>query len=167
MDIDSFRAHLVATLSRTHSGLRLEVAATEIARYFGGQAHEIGFFQVELNSRLAYFRWPPSQIGMTFSLNAFASSLVTTTARQRQGVINNSFASTPHLHMFENTLADREQRIPIQKIMSAPAVDGELLRWIIQMTRKGKTIDEAGPDFTETELNHLQQIAVAIAPLLL
>jgi hypothetical protein len=166
MEIDSFLDHLVGVLNRTHASLRVEAAATEIASYFGVQPHEIGFFQVNPASRMAYFRWPFPQNGVSIPLKSFSTSLVTATARQRRGIVNNGFAKTPHLHMLEFTLANPEQRIPIQKIMSAPVADGEVLRWIIQVGRKGKTIGDAGPDFTESDLAELEKIAAAIAPLM-
>lgn len=168
MDFDSFLEQFVGTLTRTQPVLRMEAAATGIARYFAVQTHEIGFFQVDTASRLAYFRWPLPKNGntITFPLKSFSSSLVTTTARQRQGILNNSFGSTPHLHMFEHTLADPEQRISIQKIMSVPVADDEKLRWIIQVARKGNTIGEAGPDFTASDLEQLEKIATALARLL-
>ena len=67
--------------------------------------------------------------------------------------------------MFELSLAEKEHCIPLQKVMSAPCVDGDVLRWIIQVSRKGHTAEEAGADFTAQDLARLEQIAATVATL--
>lgn len=164
MTIDDFSPHFAKTLVATPTKQRLETAATEIAAFFAVTPHEVAFFQVESSGRSAVFRWPP-QAGstMNISLKSYGSSLVSATAREERGFINNAFVTTPHLHMFEHVLAEPQQRIPVQKIMSAKVSADGVLRGIIQVCRKGKSRDEAGADFTAEDLGQLEQIATILA----
>lgn len=164
MTIDDFCPQLAKTLFAVATRQRLETAASEIADFFAVTPHEVAYFAVDSNGRSAVFRWPP-QAGNTMNipLTSFGSSLVSATAREERGFINNAFVTTPHLHMFEHVLAEPQQRIPVQKIMSARvSVDGTL-RGIIQVCRKGKNRDEAGADFTPDDLLHLEQLAAILA----
>lgn len=167
MNIESFCRQLAFGLSSAPQEKRPEMAACEIARFFEVQEHEIGLFQINPVSHMAVLRAPLS-IGnpATIPVQSIASSQLVSTIREQRGFIDNNFSRTPHLHMVERTLAEREQRIPVQKIMSAPlAAEGEV-RWVIQVTRKGKTRDEAGVDFTEADLRYLENMVNAVAGLL-
>lgn len=167
MNIESFCRQLAVGLSSVPQEKRAEMTACEIALFFEVQEHEIGLFQINPISHMAVLRAPLS-IGnpATIPIQSIASSQLVSTVREQRGSIDNNFSRTPHLHMVERTLAEREQRVPVQKIMSAPiAAEGEV-RWVIQVTRKGKTRDEAGADFTEGDLRHLENMAKAVAGLL-
>lgn len=164
MTIDDFCPHLAKTLVGTATKQRLETAAGEIATFFAVTPHEVAYFQVDSSGRSAVFRWPP-QAGstMNISLKSYGSSLVSATAREERGFINNAFVTTPHLHMFEHVLAEPQQRVPVQKIMSTRVSADGTLRGIIQVCRKGKNRDESGADFTPENLDHLEQIAAILA----
>lgn len=164
MSIETLCPKLAKLLFAALPAARLETAAGEIATFFGVQTHEVAYFQLDANGRNATFRWPP-QSGLTLDvpIKSHGSSLLCTTAREERGFINNAFATTPHLHMFEHALAEREQRVPIQKIISAPIVKDGTVRGIVQVCRKGKSVADAGADFSETDLRNLEQINTVLA----
>jgi GAF domain-containing protein len=164
MPIATFCPKLAKLLFAALPSARLETAAGEIAAFFSVQPHEVAYFQVDATRRSAVFRWPPqSGLTMDIPIKSHGSSLLCATAREERGFINNSFATTPHLHMFEHVLAEREQRIPVQKIISVPVVRDGTLRGILQVCRKGKSAVDAGLDFTGADLQHLEQIATVLA----
>lgn len=162
MSVDDFRPRLAKILFAAPPRERLAVAAGEIAAYFGVDAHEVAYFQVDSGGRNAVFRWPPSN-NINIPLKSFSTSLLSATAREQRGFVNNAFATTPHLHMFEHALDEREQRVPVQKIMSVPLLDGSEVRGILQVCRKGRTLAEAGADFGDAELQELQQVGAVLA----
>ena len=164
MPIEQLRQKLAKLLFAALPAARLETAAGEVAAHFGVQPHEVAYFQVDGARRAAIFRWPP-QSGMTMDIpiKSHGSSLLCATAREERGFINNAFATTPHLHMFEHVLAEREQRIPVQKIISAPVLKDGTLRGIVQVSRKGRSAAEAGADFSETDLRDLEAITLVLA----
>ena len=87
-------------------------------------------------------------------------SLVATTASERRGIMSNGFASTPHLFVFESY--GREKNPPIQKIMSVPMLDGDQLKGVIQVCRKGEDGEASLKNFTEPELAALSEMAKVI-----
>lgn len=167
MTAEDFCSHFTRILASAGSDLRLELAAREIAAFFAVEPHEVGIFLVDSGGRTASFRWPPhSGSAINIPLKSFVSSLVAATARERCGIVDNDFAKTPHLHMFEHGLTERDQRVTVQRIMSVPvsAADGALCA-ILQVSRKGKTLEESGPAFSEFNLKALERIAVEFARL--
>lgn len=167
MHTDTFCRHLAAVLATAAAEHRLEALAGELAGFFKVQSHEIGLFKLDKTGRSALFVWPPHRLAqeVRIPIKSFAASLVSATARTCRGSINNTFAATSHLHMFEHALVEREHCIPMQKVMTAPGADGEQLRWIVQISRKGRTLAEAGPDFTDEQLQELEVITRFIATL--
>lgn len=165
MTIESFCRTLADLLTAAGPSGRLEGAARAIAGFFGAEPHEVGFFQVDRNGVVATFCWPPTQFGRlpNIPIKSFGTSLLSTTAREQRGFIDNTFATTPHLHILEHVLAEREQRIPVQKIMSVPIIEEAMLRSVLQVSRKGKTAAEAGADFTPADLEMLEQVATVLA----
>jgi hypothetical protein len=137
----------------------LNSIAAEISSFFSVRTHEIGIFSVNRKKHEINFLWPE---GMTntghIPLNA-VNSLVARTANELVTTLDNSFAKSRHLFMFEHMLAEKSDRITIQKIISVPVVaDGEA-KAVIQVVRKGKTQAEAGDDFSEHDLADLVKIA--------
>ncbi|MDF1581381.1 MAG: GAF domain-containing protein [Desulfuromonadales bacterium] len=167
MNIDAFCQHLLKIYSATERERRLEMIVREIAAFFGVRSHEVGLFKIDPAGRNASLSWPPSRRGsmVNFPLKSFVTSLVALTIKDRQPRIDNTFADTNHLHMMERTPDDPEHRLPIQKIISVPAIWDNSVRWVIQVSRKGRTPDEAGADFTAVELDQLERIAATIGQL--
>lgn len=166
MEIENFCRNLSELLTGMPVSLRIETAAHEIASFFAVKPHEVAYFRIT-DGRSATFVWPPPKSGAMTSvpLKAFATSLMSATAREERSFVDNTFHATPHLHMFEHMLADQEQRIPVQKIMSVPVIDHGTLIAVLQVSRKGKSHDAAGPDFTPADLAQLVTISSTLAPL--
>jgi len=167
MTTDTFCRKLTELVTASVTEQRLEIVAHELAAHFAVKPHEVGLFKFDSAGRTAAFVWPPQQLANTLKIpvKLFNTALVSTTAQQLRGSIDNAFAQTPHLHMFEQALTEREHRLPLQKVMTAPGLKEDRLQWIIQISRKGHTRDEAGPDFTAEELNRLETVAGCLATL--
>ncbi|TLM63139.1 MAG: hypothetical protein FDZ69_12420 [Deltaproteobacteria bacterium] len=144
---------------------QLEQVAGILAAHFRVSPHEVGLFRFDAAGRTATFLWPPQDLGSAVKIpvKLFTTSLVSTTARDQRGSIDNAFADTPHLHMFEQALTEREHRLPLQKVMTAPGMTEEKLLWIVQISRKGRTRAEAGADFTPAQLRELEVLADCLA----
>lgn len=169
MNVETFCRHLEHAVAAAWPEQRLETLAGELALFFRVDPHEVGLFKLETDGRMAVFVWPPHRMDTAIKIpvSSFTTSLISATARQRQGSIDNAFASTRHLHMFEHALTDKEHCVPLQKVMTAPAVKNDKLVWIVQISRKAKSLSEADPDFTNLELKQLEQIAQTLPDLLL
>lgn len=134
---------------------KLEVIAGSLGAVFGVSSDEVAIFSLDESREVLVFVWPHSLKGIgSIPLNAHRC-LVTKTAMENKGGLDNSFASTPHLYMFEHFLSAKEARVPIQKIMSVPVMSGDHLKGVVQIARKGFDRDSAGVDFTTADLSLL------------
>ncbi len=164
MTVEEFCTELAARLAAAREpAARLELAAREIGEFFGVQPHEVAFFTVDARQNTILFRWPQSLAAAAHIPLRAVNSLVAKTANKRRSTIDNAFAASRHLFMFEHLLADKEERVPMQKVMSVPVVTGDAVQGVIQVTRKGATPEEAGADFTPGDLAALEWIAAIAA----
>jgi len=142
---------------------RLRFAAEELALFFAVRTHEIGIFRVNPNKHEIVFLWPQGMTGYGhIPLNAI-NSLVAKTANDRAATLDNLFAGSRHLFIFEHMLAEKSDRIPLQKIMSAPIIDGDEVWGVLQISRKAPSLTEAGADFTSRDIEDLKAITTMIA----
>ena len=167
MDANIFCLNLTRALTETPEGKKPEVLAQELAGFFNVESHEVGLFRLDSAELFATFIWPENKLCQSIKVpvNASSTSILSATVKKRVGSMDNSFSSSQHLHMVEHSLLDREHCLPLQKVMAAPVIAGEKVRWVIQISRKGKTLPEAGTDFTAEQLHDLEVICRHIATL--
>lgn len=142
---------------------RVETIAASLGTAFGVGRDEVAIFSFDKSREVLVFIWPHSlkSIG-SIPLNAHRC-LVTKTALELKGSMDNSFASTPHLYMFEHFLSEKEKRVPIQKIMSAPIMSGSTFKGVVQVARKGLDRESSGADFSVADLELLTSAARIVA----
>ena len=139
-----------------------------IGKNFGVQTHEVAILRLTPDERSLRFLtpknlWPVGQIPLSSS-----NTLVARTVHEKRPVVINNFCAVPHASVFEGVpIAEDNRGDPIQKIMSSPVIVAMKVIGVVQVSRKGKTPDEAGPDFTYPELHTLKTISDALAPCLL
>jgi hypothetical protein len=74
----------------------------------------------------------------------------------------------PHASVFEGVrFSEEESAQPIQKIMSSPILLGQRAIGVLQVSRKGTSLGDAGADFTQSQLRELKTISDALAPCIL
>ncbi len=153
MNPEIFRESFEKSIAAASSPIqKYEVIAASVAAAFNIKEDEVALFSYDISRDALVFIWPQSlkSVG-SIPLNAHRC-LVSKTAIERKGVLDNGFASTPHLYMFEHFLSDKAKRVPIQKIMSVPIIIEDTLRGVIQAARKGPDRDSSGADFSSADL---------------
>ncbi|MGC2330609.1 MAG: GAF domain-containing protein [Candidatus Acidiferrales bacterium] len=139
-----------------------------IGKNFGVQWHEVAILGLTPDERSLRFLSPDGlriigQIPLS-STNALAAR----TAREKRSELINHFSVVPHASVFEGVpISETERGDPIQKIMSAPIAVGHKVIGVLQVSRKGKAMADAGADFTYPQLRELKTIADALAPCVL
>jgi signal transduction protein with GAF and PtsI domain len=139
---------------------KIEAAVNALCRIYGVERNEVAIFRVDTRLDCFSFLWPPEMRksgSIPFSANR---SLVSTTAGEKRGLMDNSFSTTPHLFVFESY---GKERSAIQKIMSVPMLKGEELMGVIQVCRKGEDLDMTLRNFTQPELDALEELAKVVA----
>ncbi len=133
-----------------------------LAQLFGVRLTEVGLlFRDRYCLKFLY----PIELQAAGSIPLSGSAVAARTATTKKADLFNNFAKIPHRSIFESIkLRDGEAPQPIQKLMSAPIIgaDGEVIG-VVQISRKGDTPREAGPDFTRENLQTLQDTAKVIA----
>ena len=141
---------------------RLDAAAEALAKAFTVRPDEVAIFSFDPGSDALRFLWPKKlRTAGTVPLSAHRS-LVAKTAQERSATLDNAFATTPHVFIFERLRLDITGGV-IQKIMSVPMVAGDELKGVIQVSRKGEERETCGPDFSQGNLNALSRLAAVIA----
>lgn len=84
---------------------------------------------------------------------------------RRTGDVINNVPMVRHVSFFES-IKLRDRPAPIQKMVTTPLVIRGQAVGVAQVSRKGETPREAGPDFTTADLRRAQEIFDAVAPFL-
>ena len=94
---------------------------------------------------------------------AFASEVL----RTLKGKVDNRLSESKHLRFFENVKGMETSGLPIQKMLALPLVHGGKAVGVLEVSRKGKNPEEAGPNFTQEEAQRLVVLCRSLLPHLL
>jgi GAF domain-containing protein len=144
--------------------VRLDRAVELISRAYSVAAHEVAILGLTTDGRSLRFLAPENlrQVGQ-IPLSS-GNALAARTVRDKRGEILNHFYALPHASVFEGVpIAEQQRGEPIQKIMSTPIMSGNQVIGVLQVSRKGRTAADAGPDFTDLQLRELKTISDALA----
>jgi hypothetical protein len=93
-------------------------------------------------------------------------SIAVTVLARRSGEVTNNVPGVKHVSFFE-TVKIRDKPVPIQKMITVPMFAHGQVIGIAQVSRKGETARDAGPDFSDSDLHYSQEIFDSIASFLL
>jgi hypothetical protein len=134
----------------------LERVAQAIGAIFNVKPDEVAVMELRPSGKLLYFVLPEKlRVVGTIPLTS-TTALAARSARERRSDVVNSFATSRHASVFEGVPLGCRQGEAIQKIMSAPILRGDSVVGVAQISRKGLSAAEAGPDFTSKDLGDLQ-----------
>lgn len=140
--------------------------AEHIAKGFGVKPDEVAILAFIERDKVLKFVVPEKlQTVGTIPMTS-ATALAVRTARDKKPEAVNNFAATRHASVFEGVPIGRRHGELIHKIMSAPILLDGKLAGVVQISRKGRTPADAGPDFTAKNLRELTQVAGALGQFL-
>jgi hypothetical protein len=133
-----------------------------LGKLFGVEMDEVAILKVVPKYKSLKFVVPEkfTPVG-TIPLTS-TTALAARTARERKPEVVNNFSTARHANVFEAVPLGRDPSELIQKIMSAPILDGTRVHGVVQISRKARSLSEAGADFTQRELRTL----VSLSPVL-
>ncbi|HXX21490.1 MAG TPA: GAF domain-containing protein [Candidatus Acidoferrum sp.] len=160
--------HELARRNNEGEVVRLNRAVELIGKDFGVQSHEVAILGLTPDERSLRFLAPDNLRAVGQIPLSSTNSLAARTVREKRPEVINHFTVVPHASVFEAVpIADEMRGDPIQKIMSSPIILGNQVIGVVQVSRKGKTLADAGPDFTHSQLRELKTICDALAPCLM
>jgi hypothetical protein len=153
-----------------YSDAAFKAVINDIAKFycdnFDLEADEVGILITDKDNMVMSFAYPSHLVnaGMipVTSPDAFAARVY----KMNRGMIENNFNQMKHLHLFEYIKGPDEKVRRIWKMMSAIIRVDDIKFGIIELSRKGDSIDEAGEDFTPENLVFLEASIAEIAPYL-
>jgi hypothetical protein len=150
----------------TSAPLSWASVAQSIAKSLGVKPDEVGILGVSARWRHLYFLAPEALKNVGYIPMSSNSALAARTARESRPEINNNFPATRHATVFEGLKIGGDSAEVIQKIISAPILDGDKVIGVIQISRKGANATVAGPDFTAANLGKVLAICKPLGKLL-
>lgn len=137
----------------------LAKVAKAVAKLFGVAPDEVAVLRLNAKGKTLRFVIP-EKLGAvgTIPLSS-ATALAARTARERRPELANNFSTARHATVFEGVPLGRDPSEMIHKIMSAPIMDGAQVLGVVQISRKGRSSNDAGQDFTQKDLRVLTSIS--------
>lgn len=113
------------------------------------------------------FIWPPPLFDSNAALpatyqSAFASSVLKT----MKGKVDNKVAESRHLKFFENVKGLETSGLSIQKMIGVPLILNEKCIGVLEVSRKGRTAESAGPNFTAEDGQKLVAVTKEFVPII-
>ncbi len=166
MKISEFCSELDVQLGKMEAEDRLGFAVKMMGKVFKVSEDEVAIFTYDPRFEVLRFAWPAHLRATGMVPMASKSSLVARTVKNRRSYLDNLFHKSAHTFIFEAVSspdAKTPKPQPIQKILSAPMILDDTIKGVIQVSRKGLSPSDAGPDFSQAELDALNQVAAIVA----
>jgi hypothetical protein len=148
-----------------------ERIAAALAAEFRVRLEEVGILRVENESLVFVHPAKLHNVGRIPLKNS--SSVAVRTLNTKRPEIMNNFTKTKHTTFFEMVDLGGPQAGPgpktgkefqtIQKLMSVPVIAAGKVAGVIQISRKGKSLITAGPDFVTADLQKLVAMSATLA----
>ena len=129
--------------------------AEHVARVFEVEADEVAILVLVKKDRFLKFVIPEKLQAIGTIPMTSTSALAVRTVREKRPELVNNFTAARHASVFEGVPLGRRPGELIHKIMSAPILLGDKVLGAVQISRKGRTPTEAGPDFAQKDLREL------------
>lgn len=150
------------------SQISLPSIADRVGKSIGVKAGEVAILGVSVRWRHLHFLVPEALKKVGFIPLSSKTALAARTARDSRPEIINDFPEVMHATVFEGVkTASTEPAEVIQKIISAPILNGDKVVGVIQISRKGMDKTTAGPDFTPDDLGKVLALCRPLGKLLL
>ena len=140
--------------------------AERIAKNLAVKTDEVGILGLSARWRHLYFLVPEALKNVGYIPLTSNSALAARTARESRPEINNNFANAKHATVFEGVKTSGDSAEAIHKIISAPILSGEKVIGVIQISRKGASAKNVGPDFTSGDLGKVLALCKPLGKLL-
>jgi hypothetical protein len=146
--------------------LSIPALAERIAKNLKVKTDEVAILAVSERQRSLLFLVPQALRNVGSIPLSSTSALAARTVRDSRPDIVNNFPATRHASVFEGVKGEALNPIAIQKIISAPILhDGKVIG-VIQISRKGTSAADAGPDFSSDDLGNLLAICKPLGKLM-
>ena len=145
--------------------ISLPSLAERIAKTLGVKTEEVAILALSTKWRHLHFLVPQALKNVGFIPLSSPSALAARTARENRTEVDNHFHETRHASVFEGVKTESLSAEAIQKIVSAPLVVNQKVVGVLQISRKGTSAMNAGPDFSSEDVGKVNSVCRPLAKL--
>ena len=144
----------------------LEAVASTTTKAFGLRPDELAILILTRDRTLPEFVYPTELAeGGTNTFPLSVPSVAGSVAQIGRSVLTNAAHEMPRLDFYERIRIGEERPRQIQKLLAVGVKEpGGKVRLVIEVSRRGDTLMEAGPDFRLEDQLMVERLAVAAAP---
>ncbi len=143
-----------------------ERIAKTVGKEFSCRPEEVAILLLSSDGRHLRFVAPRRLAPLGSIPTTKRDSIAVSVLSRKTGEVNNSVPMVKHVSFFETIKLKDKPPAPIQKMVSTPIRLAGRAIGVAQVSRKGETAREAGPDFTQADLADTQRIFDMVAPYL-
>lgn len=139
-----------------------ERVVKHVAAAFGAKSDEVAILLLTSDGRNLRFVAPRRFVDLGTIPISKRDSIAVGVFKRKTGEALNSVPTVRHVAFFE-TVKIRDRASPIQKMVAVPIMDGASAIGVAQISRKGESPMEAGPDFTPADAKRAQEMFATLA----
>jgi hypothetical protein len=136
-----------------------------VSTTFGCKADEVAILILTSDNRHLRFVAPRKFTDLGTIPVTKRDSIAVSVLAKKNGEAMNNVPLVKHVSFFESVKI-RDRVVPIQKMITVPILIRGQALGVAQISRKGDTPAEAGPDFTPTDVKKAQDFFESVAPYL-
>ena len=136
-----------------------------VCTQFGSKGDEVAILMATSDRKHLRFAAPRKFTDLGTIPVTKRDSIAVNIFNRGQGEAINNVPMVKHVAFFESVKI-RDRVSPIQKMVTVPIVHDSQVVGVAQISRKGETPSEAGPDFTAADVTRAEDIFHAVAPYL-
>jgi hypothetical protein len=136
-----------------------------VCTQFGNKADEVAILMATSDRKHLRFAAPRKFTDLGTIPVTKRDSIAVNIFNRGQGEAINNVPMVKHVAFFESVKI-RDRVSPIQKMVTVPIMHESQVVGVAQISRKGETPSEAGPDFTAADVTRAEDLFHAVAPYL-
>ena len=142
-----------------------ERVVKSVVSSFGCKADEVAILMVTSDNKHLRFAAPRKFADLGTIPVTKRDSITVNILGRKAGEAMNNVPMVKHVAFFESVKL-RDRVLPIQKMITVPILQGSHAVGVAQISRKGETPAQAGPDFTQGDVRRAQEFFSHVAPYL-
>jgi len=136
-----------------------------VAGAFGARTDEVAILFLTSDRKHLRFAAPRKFFDLGTIPITKRDSIAVNIFGRKTGEAMNNVPMVKHVAFFESVKL-RDRAVPIQKMITVPILAAGEAVGVAQVSRKGETAAQAGPDFTPADASKAQEIFASVAPFL-
>lgn len=141
-----------------------ERAVKSVCSLFGTKGDEVAILFVTSDQKHLRFAAPRKFADLGTIPVTKRDSIAVNILGKKSGEAMNNVPMVKHVAFFESVKL-RDRAMPIQKMVTVPILHGGQAVGVAQISRKGESPKDAGPDFTSADVKKAQDLFEAVASL--